>query len=152
MSTILAIDPGKGGAIALLRNGQPQWVEKWSDEWEMSSLVLDVQNAFADVTAIIENVHSMPGQGVVSMFSFGENYGIWRGILIAFGIPHERISPQKWQSFYGLSSIHKGADRKRILCQLAKERFPSMKPTLKTCDALLLGNYAAQTDKRLNHL
>ena len=151
MNTIIAIDPGKGGAIALFRKGRPQLVEKWSDEWEMSNLVHDIQNSYIDVTAIIENVHSMPGQGVVSMFSFGENYGIWRGILIALGIPHERISPQKWQSFYGLSSIHKGADRKRRLCALAKERFPSLKPTLKTCDALLLGNYAVQTDKRLNH-
>ena len=148
MNTIIAIDPGKGGAIALFRTGRPQLVEKWSDEWEMSNLVHDIQNSYIDVTAIIENVHSMPGQGVVSMFSFGENYGIWRGILIALGIPHERISPQKWQSFYGLSSIYKGADRKRRLCTLAKERFPGMKPTLKTCDALLLGNYAAQNAKR----
>lgn len=149
MKALLSIDPGKGGAVALFVDSRPVWVEKWTDEFEMSDLILDAQNQYAELSAVIENVHSMPGQGVVSMFSFGENYGIWRGILIALGIPHERVSPQKWQQGYGVG-MHKKQAKKQALCRIAKEHFPQLKPTLKTADALLIGEWATQNKRRIN--
>jgi crossover junction endodeoxyribonuclease RuvC len=51
----------------------------------------------SDVLAILENVHSMPKQGVSSSFSFGEGKGIWEGILAAYSIPTELVSPQRWK-------------------------------------------------------
>lgn len=50
-----------------------------------------------DVLAILENVHSMPSQGVSSSFCFGEGKGMWEGILAAYNIPTELVSPQRWK-------------------------------------------------------
>jgi len=50
-----------------------------------------------DVLAVLENVHSMPKQGVASSFCFGEGKGMWEGILAAFEIPTEMVSPQRWK-------------------------------------------------------
>jgi hypothetical protein len=49
------------------------------------------------IKACIEQVHAMPGQGVTSMFSFGQNYGTWLGALEALGIPYIMCTPGKWQ-------------------------------------------------------
>src|SRR5271166_3411890 len=50
-----------------------------------------------DVIAVLENVHSLPSQGVSSSFCFGEGKGMWEGILAAFQIPMELVSPQRWK-------------------------------------------------------
>ena len=50
-----------------------------------------------DVVVVLENVHSMPSQGVASSFSFGEGKGMWEGILGAFDIPFDLVSPQRWK-------------------------------------------------------
>lgn len=52
----------------------------------------------------LERVGAMPGQGVTSMFSFGENYGFIRGLLAASRIPYERVTPQKWKREFGITS------------------------------------------------
>jgi hypothetical protein len=71
------------------------------------------------------------------MFTFGANYGFWRGALQAAKIPFFEVMPKQWQK--GLVSPKiKGADRKRALLQLAKERYPKIKVTLATADALLM--------------
>jgi len=48
--------------------------------------------------AILESVHSMPRQGVVSSFSFGRGFGLWEGILVALGIPYLLVAPQTWKA------------------------------------------------------
>lgn len=50
-----------------------------------------------ELKAAIELVHSMPGQGVTSMFSMGYGFGIWRMALVALDIPHELVTPQAWK-------------------------------------------------------
>ncbi|HUW96021.1 MAG TPA: hypothetical protein VMW58_09540 [Anaerolineae bacterium] len=51
-----------------------------------------------DRFAILESVHSMPGQGVASSFSFGRGFGLWEGILVALGIPYLLVAPQTWKA------------------------------------------------------
>ena len=87
----LGIDPGKSGAWAIIE-----------DVGEVHSVGLYEDRAAIDKElpiklACLEKVHAMPGQGTVSMFTFGETFGIWQGILEALHIPFEMVTPGKWQ-------------------------------------------------------
>ena len=109
----IGIDPGATGAIAVIDQMQQiKLLQDWpGDEVLASDIVRDLVMPYADLDnieclfdnlslkfkATIERVHSMPGQGVRSMFSFGTNYGIWRGILASFQIPFLNPTPQAWQ-------------------------------------------------------
>ncbi len=97
--------------------------------------------------AIIESVHSMPKQGVKSVFTFGKGYGQWLGILASHEIPYTQVSPQKWMKFYGSLPKEK-KDRKNHLKHLAQQRFPNLNITLATADAVLLANYLKETKKK----
>lgn len=108
---ILAIDPGLTGAIALIRTtGAPLLFDmptmgrgKGSRlRVNMAELALIVRQCEADA-AIIEEVSAMPGQGVTSMFSFGESYGIAQMAIVAAGLPIQRVQPRSWKGHFGLS-------------------------------------------------
>ena len=96
-------------------------------------------------TAVVERVHSFPGQGVASTFNFGYNYGVWLGILSALHIPYQLCLPRKWMKFYGSMPKEK-KDRKNHLKQLAQQMYPDHKVTLYNADAILLANYLKKTD------
>jgi crossover junction endodeoxyribonuclease RuvC len=144
MKTIIGIDPGATGAIAYIYedggvdiedcptiNGQP-------DQYSLAALLRDrdIKQAF------IEQVSAMPGQGVTSMFHFGENFGTWIGAIGAFKIPLIRVTPQKWKKEFGLIGQEKDIARRRAI-----ELFPSMAPNLSRkkdggrADALLIAEY-----------
>jgi crossover junction endodeoxyribonuclease RuvC len=96
--------------------------------------------------AFIEQVSSMPGQGVASTFGFGKGYGIWIGILAAYGIPYTFVTPQRWKKTFMLGKTDKDASRLR-----AMELFPSASPQLARkkdigrADALLIAAYGRMT-------
>jgi crossover junction endodeoxyribonuclease RuvC len=98
MMAYIGIDPGKKGGACLIAPDTIEFV-MWGDgdedrildtlrEWKLEHKV--------DL-ACIEKVGAMPGQGVTSMFNFGDNNGWWRGALKGLGIGVLRITPQKWQ-------------------------------------------------------
>lgn len=95
------------------------------------------------VKAIIEKVHSMPGQGVSSSFKFGQNYGFLKGILTALSIPYEEVTPQRWMKYYGMKKNKEESktEWKRRLRQRAEQLFPNVKITANTADAILIANY-----------
>ena len=64
----------------------------------MADLIFEITSR--DTIAIIEAVHSFPGQGVASTFKFGNNFGQWQGILSAMAVPYIQVSPQKWMASY----------------------------------------------------
>ena len=138
----IGIDPGKNGGIGFIYNDLayckrcPATVLEMAEEIQTCiELAPDIQK-----TAIIEKVHSMPKQGVKSVFTFGEGYGKWLGILAAHKIPYTQVTPQKWMKHYGSLSKDK-KERKNQLKHLAQQRFPEVKITLATSDAILLANY-----------
>jgi len=91
--------------------------------------------------AWIEKVHAMPGQGVTSMFSFGENFGKLQMALTASKTPFERVLPTKWQKQLPLRKRKKDevdSAWKRYLKSIAQELFPREKITLATADAILI--------------
>ena len=90
----LGIDPGVSGAYAILnRVGDVRSLGLYK---ERSDLIGFLRQGI-DVRAALEKVHSMPKQGVSSTFTFGEATGVWRGILEAFSVPFELITPMTWQ-------------------------------------------------------
>ena len=143
MSVYIGIDPGKGGGLALIAQGWCWSTPMPDSDAEMISWLDDTNCPKRECRCVIEHVHAMPGQGVTSMFTFGEQFGRVRMACTALGIPYELVRPQKWQKELGLLST-KGeshSERKRRFKRRAEELFPGQKVTLKTADALLLAEY-----------
>lgn len=133
----IGIDPGKTGAVAILDDkGNYINVLDFGQEELMSTLI-----DYAPVVkfAYLEKVHSMPGQGVVSTFSFGENFGWWQGVLGSLGIPYTTIRPQDWMKKY---SLQKSSASDKPGLEVARKLFPEAPLHLKKhhnrADALLI--------------
>ena len=136
----IGIDPGKSGGICVT-NGTTSICSKCpgtlADIVDITRAMLEIDsNPFA----VIESVHSMPGQGVVSTFTFGTNYGQWLGILASLQVPYIQVTPQTWMKVYGTMPRDKTA-RKNHLKHLAQQRYPKIPITLATADAVLLAHY-----------
>ena len=144
----IGIDPGKSGGIAMIYQDLlyvakcPDTVHDMVDEMYKPIELIDGETKSF---CAIELVHSMPGQGVRSMFTFGQNYGNWLGILATLQIPYTIVSPSKWMKSYGSMPKDKKA-RKNHLKQLAQQAWPKHKITLATADAVLLAQYARHQD------
>ena len=143
----IGIDPGASGGIAMTNDSGHTWTFKLAnmterDVWEELHAVR-ISNVDGE-RAIIEQVHSMPKQGVASTFKFGVSYGGLRMALVAAGIPFESVTPAKWQGFLGCRT---GGD-KNVTKAKAQELFPGVKVTHAVADALLLAEYARRTHGR----
>ena len=139
----IGIDPGKAGGICFLMDDEIKTFKCPATTHDMAEeliLAKDIRKC----TAIVEKVHSFPGQGVASTFNFGYNYGVWLGILSALHIPYQLCLPRKWMKFYGSMPKEK-KDRKNHLKQLAQQMYPDHKVTLYNADAILLANYLKKT-------
>ncbi len=107
MITCIGIDPGKKGALAIIReNGD---IEIHQFDKEVYRAVLCDLSKFPmepsrHVKCCLEHVGAAPGNGTVSMFSFGENFGFIQGLLTAYEIPYELVRPQKWKKEFSISS------------------------------------------------
>ena len=115
----IAIDPGLSGAIAVLEG--PDNLEVFPtptiksgkgsrrdiDFRGLYTLLLecDCNNAFA----VIEQVGAMPGQGVTSMFRFGESFGILKAMVFTVGISHTFVHPATWKKAHKLTGKGKDA-------------------------------------------
>lgn len=144
MSTILGIDPGKAGGIAWIQSGRAQCEKMPATLQDIWNLLRDIQReATGPMFAYLEKVGAMPGQGVTSMFTFGQGYGALEMALIGWGIPFERVTPQAWQK--KLSCLTGG--NKNVSKARAQELFPALKITHAVADCLLIAEYGrrAQT-------
>ena len=92
----IGIDPGKSGAFAVLDDQHSIIYLELFTDWTNARHKLYPFSA-SNTFATLELVHAMPRQGVVSMFSFAENYGAWQGLLHGLGIPFQFVTPQRWQ-------------------------------------------------------
>jgi hypothetical protein len=116
---------------------------KKSTEKDIYEFIDDYCNGAHTANAIIEKVHSMPGQGVSSSFKFGQNYGFLKGILTALGISYEEVTPQSWMKYYGMkkNKTESKTEWKKRLRQRAEQIFPEVKITANTADAILIAEY-----------
>ena len=142
----IGIDPGKTGAMAII-NEDGSFIR-----------VVDFEEAFNILRdryldelemAYLEEVHSMPKQGVASTFAFGENFGWWKGILQAFGIPFKTIRPQDWQK--GLVP-KRGTLTDKPSLSVARQLYPEAPLNLKKhhnrADAILIARVCWQREGR----
>lgn len=139
----IGIDPGKKGAISALKleraTGQRSIVIIPMPKGER-----DIANhisawAPCNACAVIERAHAMPGQGVTSMFSYGEIYGFLRGCLTSYHIPFTEVLPQVWQKSFGL--VGRGGD-KWLAVHKAEQLWPNEKITKQCGDSVLIAEYA----------
>lgn len=153
----IGIDPGKTGAVAI-RWPDDKWsiydcptvkiksgksTKEFCDPQGMAEL-LDLPPLIeGGIHAYIEKVGPMPGQGVTSMFRFGEGFGMWQGILAALKIPHTMVTPQRWKK-ETMQGMGKDKDASRIR---ARQLFPELCPQLNLkkhhgrADAILIAEY-----------
>lgn len=158
----IGIDPGKSGGIAMVADqGAVKLLVPMPstdhDLWAVFDHIMDDRGEYElDLFACLENVHAMPGQGVASMFTFGQGLGSLRMALTAAGIPFEMPTPQSWMKSLGIPSRRKevrkgkrvvkpaetpGQYKKRLKAK-AQQLFPGVEGiTDKTADALLIAEY-----------
>lgn len=142
----LGIDVGKAGGIAMIsyRNDEEDAnCMKFSKNLdELDSILKIATNTFEldRIHCLVEHVHAFPKQGVVSMFSFGQNLGQWEGMITSNQIKYSYINPRQWMSEYVELGLAK-KERKRKLLGKAKELYPNIKVTFNVSDALLIADY-----------
>jgi hypothetical protein len=140
----LGIDPGHLGGLAVLeRVGLVLDASRMPEtEKDLSDYVQEFGGRIRK--AVIEAVHSMPGQGVSSSFKFGMSYGALRMVLIAHAVSFEAVPPQTWQksmhcTVQGRTSVTDSKTAKKNGTKArAQELFPGQKVTHAIADALLL--------------
>ena len=126
---IIGIDPGISGAICFFENGEikdvidmPSMAEGKKNKKqingsqlfnELEIRVKDLQKK--NIAVVVERVSAMPGQGVTSMFNFGQSYGVIKGICAAMQLPIYFISPSKWKKYFNLIKTSKDASRAKVI-------------------------------------
>ena len=117
----IGIDPGKNGGIAFIDTFQQSYdVYVFSEETLLKKLYRFSKYKTDSIKCVLEKVNAMPGQGVVSMFNFGQNYGFIQGVLKAYGIPYELVTPQKWKKEFSCTSD------KNTSIEVCKRLFPNV--------------------------
>ena len=113
---------------------------------EIKSRISDISHD--NISVVVEHVTAMPGQGVTSMFNFGQSYGVIKGICSAMQLPIHFVRPTKWKKYFNLINTSKDASRTRAI-----EIFPRVSEKLKRkkdtnkADAILIASYYYNTYK-----
>jgi crossover junction endodeoxyribonuclease RuvC len=155
----VGVDPGKSGNICVLyENGQIELFEtpvngKDYDIPRMYQLLKKIKNSNEKIYLVMERSTAMPGQGSVSMFSFGMGFGIWLGIINSLEISHALIHPRTWTKYMLEGAPGEGKERS---FSVARRLFPKWNPRVskkgnipkiekEKADAILLAEYARRT-------
>lgn len=146
MRNYVGIDPGgSSGAIAVITIHKGEIVShkciyfSKSTLWEWFEFLLHSDPLWA----MVENVHSMPGQGVSSAMKFGVNVGHIEMALTAAEVPFDKVSPQKWMKFYGMKKKDNETktEWKKRLRERIQQIIPDLKVTNNNADAFLIAYY-----------
>ena len=157
---IIGMDPGISGAICFFENGEvkeiidmPNMADGKKNKRqingpqvynEISSRIKNTPKK--EIVVVIEQVSAMPGQGVTSMFNFGQSFGVLKGICSAMQLSMRFIRPAKWKKYFGLIKTEKDASRTKVI-----EIFPyissqlSRKKDSNKADAILIARYFNDT-------
>ena len=126
---IIGIDPGISGSICFLQDGKileviemPTMTEGKKNKKQVNGsqiyneicrIINNIEKQ--DIRIVIEQVSAMPGQGVTSMFNFGQSFGILKGISSAMQLPVYFVRPAKWKKYFNLINSEKDASRTRAI-------------------------------------
>ena len=159
---IIGIDPGISGSICFLDNGKILDVVEMPimTDGKKNKKQVNGSQVYNEITkrikqfeknqirVVIEHVSAMPGQGVTSMFNFGQSFGILKGICTAMQLPMYFVRPTKWKKYFNLLNSEKDASRTRAI-----EIFPyfssqlSRKKDSNKADAILIASFHYETYK-----
>ncbi len=141
-NVICGIDPGQSGGIAFIADGFASACKMPETEREIVEVIEEWHN-IGIRCAYVESVHSFPGQGVSSSFTFGQGYGFLRGVLVSLRIPFVDVSPMKWKKALGLTFTAQDSkkDKKNGSKQLAAQWFPTIKMNHAISEALLIAEF-----------
>ena len=159
---IIGIDPGISGAICFLKDGKiidviemPSMAEGKKNKKQVNGnqLFNEIKSHLSAINdekicVVVEHVTAMPGQGVTSMFNFGQSFGVIKGICSAMQLPIYFVRPTKWKKYFNLIKTSKDASRSRAI-----EIFPKISDQLKRkkdsnkADAILIASYYYNTYK-----
>ena len=159
---IIGIDPGVSGSICFFKDGQildviemPTMNEGKKNKKQVngSQIYNEIfkridKDVVSNTRVVIEHVTAMPGQGVTSMFNFGQSFGILKGICSAMQLPMYFVRPAKWKKYFNLINSEKDASRTRAI-----EIFPyfssqlSKKKDSNKADAILIASFYYETYK-----
>ncbi len=157
---IIGIDPGISGAICFMEKGKiidvidmPSMADGKKNKKQVngSQLFNEISSytkhkSIEDIKVIIEHVSAMPGQGVTSMFNFGQSFGILKGVCSAMNLSMHFVRPVKWKKHFNLINSSKDASRTKAI-----EIFPyfsvnlSKKKDANKADAILIASYFEET-------
>ena len=159
---IIGIDPGISGSICFFQDGKiidvvemPTMTEGKKNKKQVngSQIFNEISDRIKkldkkDIKVIIEQVSAMPGQGVTSMFNFGQSFGILKGICSAMQLSMYFVRPAKWKKYFNLINSEKDASRTKAI-----EIFPyfsvhlSKKKDSNKADAILIASFYYETYK-----
>ena len=159
---IIGIDPGISGSICFFEEGKivdviemPIMIDGKKNKKQVNGA--QIYNEISErisarkkenIRVVIEQVSAMPGQGVTSMFNFGQSFGILKGICSAMQLPLYFVRPAKWKKHFNLINSQKDASRTRAI-----EIFPyfssqlSKKKDSNKADAILIASFYYETYK-----
>ena len=147
--TIIGIDPGASGAVAIWDKGISKIYKCPKTANEMADIIIKTKhseyvNKNQSIHAYIEKVHAFPHDGRSSIFKFGQNFGQWIGILAACKVKTELVTPQRWMNYWkkklNIELPKDKPERKRRLKELASN-YTDKKVTLYNADAILITMY-----------
>ena len=162
---IIGIDPGISGAICFFENGEvkeildmPNMADGKKNKRqingpqiynEISKRIINIPKN--EVVVVIEQVSAMPGQGVTSMFNFGQSFGVLKGICSAMQLSMHFVRPAKWKKYFNLIKTEKDASRTKVI-----EIFPyissqlSRKKDSNKADAILIASFYNNTYQKVD--
>ena len=162
---IIGIDPGISGALCFFEDGQVKEIidmpvmadgKKNKRQINGPQTYNEISKRInklpkKDIIVVIEQVSAMPGQGVTSMFNFGQSFGVLKGICSAMQLSMHFVRPAKWKKYFGLIKTEKDASRTKVI-----EIFPyissqlSRKKDSNKADAILIASFFYNTYKKID--
>ena len=161
---IIGIDPGLSGGIAILDDlkiydifDMPIMSEGKKNKNQLNSaqlvsLIKDSTKPDAEIAVVVEQVNAMPGQGVTSMFNFGQTFGAIKGVCAALELPIFFVRPSKWKKHFELINSSKDASRTKVI-----EMYPyissrlTKKKDVNKADAILIARYFRDCHSQFNN-
>ncbi len=155
---IIGIDPGLSGAIAIIENNtvlgifdMPVMAEGKKNKRQLNSaqlvnIIKENVKKEEEIVVVVEQVNAMPGQGVTSMFNFGQTFGAIKGVCAALNLPIFFVRPSKWKKYFELINSSKDSSRTKVI-----EMYPSLsnklskKKDVNKSDAILIARFYGET-------
>ena len=155
---IIGIDPGLSGGIAILEDNKVKEIfdmpvmpdgkknKRQLNNAFLAQLIKENIENIEDTIMVVEQVNAMPGQGVTSMFNFGQTFGAIKGICAALGLPIFLVRPSKWKKHFELINSSKDASRTKAIemYPLIAEKLSKKKDVNKS-DVILIARYYSET-------